>query len=131
MEDLHISLFTAGLATLIALWLGWRCIAVRIKGQVLHGDGGNVLLARRMRAQANFTEYTPIGLVVVLVLDLAGQDGWLLGLTALAFLAGRVLHAIGMDADGENWQRKYSMVTTLLVLVIWAVWAFLAAFSVV
>ncbi len=131
MEDLQISLMATGLAALIALWLGWRCIAVRIKGQIIHGDGGNALMARRMRAQANFTEYAPVGLLVVLVLDLAGRDGWLLAGTALAFLLGRVLHAIGMDAEGENWPRKLGMILTLIILVAWAVWALLAAFSVV
>jgi uncharacterized protein len=131
MEDLHISLLAAGFAALIALWLGWRCIAVRISDRIIHGDGGNALMARRMRAQANFTEYTPVGLLVVLVLDLAGQDGWLLAGTALAFLLGRVLHAIGMDGDGENWPRKLGMMLTLFMLVTWAVWASLAALSVV
>lgn len=129
MDDLHISLMAAGLAALIALWLGWRCIAVRIKGRIIHGDGGNALMARRMRAQANFTEYAPVGLLLVLVLDLAGRDGWLLAGTALAFLLGRVLHAIGMDAEGENWPRKLGMILTLIILVTWAVWALLAAFS--
>ena len=131
MEDLHISLLAAALAGLITGWLGWRCGQVRIKEKILHGDGGNAGLQRRLRAQSNFTEYTPIALVLILVLDLAGQDGWLLGLTALGFMLGRVLHAIGMDAEGPAKPRMIGMLLTMPLLLLWAVWAILVAFRVV
>ncbi|MFC3097796.1 MAPEG family protein [Alteraurantiacibacter palmitatis] len=131
MDDLHISLLSAALAALIAGWLGWRCGKVRISEKIVHGDGGHALLHRRMRAQSNFTEYTPIALVLILVLDLADQDGWLLGLTALAFMAGRVLHALGMDAEGPVKPRMIGMMLTFPLLLLWAIWAALAAFGVV
>jgi uncharacterized membrane protein YecN with MAPEG domain len=132
MEDLHISLTAAGLAALIALWLGARCIAVRASAKIMHGDGGNERLARRMRAQANFAEYAPVALVLVVLLDLSGQDAtpagrWALALSALAFLVGRVLHAIGMDADGDAWPRVVGMALTYLPLLGWTVWALLVA----
>jgi uncharacterized membrane protein YecN with MAPEG domain len=131
MHDLHISLLSAALAALITGWLGWRCGNIRVKEKIIHGDGGHGLLHRRMRAQSNFTEYTPIALVLIVVLDLAEQDGWLLGLTALAFMIGRVLHAIGMDAEGPAKPRMIGMMLTLPLLLAWAVWAALAAFGVV
>ena len=129
MNELHISLLAAALAALIAGWLGWRCGKVRISEKIIHGDGGHALLHRRMRAQSNFTEYTPIALLLILVLDLAGQDGWLLALTALAFLAGRVLHALGMDAEGPAKPRMIGMMLTLPILLLWAGWAVLVAFG--
>lgn len=131
MEDLHISLLAAALAALITGWLGMRCGSIRVKDKILHGDGGNALLHRRMRAQSNFTEYTPVALALILVLDLAGQDGWLLGLTALAFMLGRVLHAIGMDAETAAKPRMIGMLLTLPLLLLWAAWAVLVAFRVV
>lgn len=131
MEDLHISLLAAALAGLITGWLGWRCGSIRVKDKILHGDGGNGLLYRRMRAQSNFTEYTPIALVLILLLDLAGQDGWLLDLSALAFMLGRVLHALGMDGEGPTRPRMIGMLLTLPLLLLWAVWAALVAFRVV
>ena len=131
MHALHISLLAAALAALIAIWLGMRCGQVRVKEKILHGDGGNALLHRRMRAQSNFTEYTPIALLLVLALDLAEQDGWLLGGTALAFMLGRVLHAIGMDSDGPATPRMIGMLLTLPLLVLWALWAALVAFGAV
>lgn len=97
----------------------------------MHGDGGDVLMARRMRAQSNFTEYTPFALLLVLLLDLAGQDGWLLGLSAFAFLSGRVLHALGMDADQAGWPRMTGMILTFTVLTVLAIWAAMVAFRVI
>jgi uncharacterized membrane protein YecN with MAPEG domain len=131
MEDLHISLLSAALAALIVGWLGMRCGSIRAKDKILHGDGGNGLLFRRMRAQSNFTEYTPIALALILVLDLAGQDGWLLGVSALAFMLGRVLHAIGMDAETAAKPRMIGMLLTFPLLLLWAGWAILVAFRVI
>jgi uncharacterized membrane protein YecN with MAPEG domain len=131
MDDLHISLLSVALAAIILQWLGWRCGKLRMSENILHGDGGHGLLARRMRAMANFTEYTPIALLLVLVLDLARQDGWALALLSLAFLLGRVLHAIGMDAETAARPRMVGMLLTMPVLVILSVWAVLAGLRVV
>jgi len=127
MADLHISLLAAALAALVTGWLGYRCGNIRIKEKILHGDGGNALLHRRMRAQSNFTEYTPVALVLILLLDLTDQDGWLLGLTALAFIVGRVLHAIGMDAETAARPRMIGMMLTFPLLLLWAGWAIAVA----
>lgn len=131
MGDLHISLIAAALAGAIVLWLGWRCGKVRMADKILHGDGGNALLARRMRAQANFTEYTPIALVLVLTLDLAGRDGWPLALAALAFMLGRVLHAVGMDAEAVIWSRQAGMILTMPILLGLVSWALLVGLQLV
>ena len=131
MEDMHISLVSAALAALIAVWLGWRCGKLRMSEKILHGDGGHVLLHRRMRAQSNFTEYTPFVLILILLLDLYGKDGWMLGITALLYFAGRVLHAIGMEADHPARSRQIGMVITWLALLGLALAALLAAFRVI
>ena len=125
MGDMHISLFSASIAALITAWLGWRCSKLRLSDKILHGDGGNALLLRRMRAQANFTEYTPIALVLIVLLDLMDINAWALGLTALAFLVGRVLHAVGMDAETPSKARMIGMALTLPIMLAWAVWALL------
>ena len=131
MSDMQISLISVALAALIASWLGARCGAVRAKEKITHGDGGNPLMMKRMRAQSNFVEYAPFALALIIVLDLAGQDGLTLTLTALAFMLGRVLHAIGMDADQAAWPRMVGMLLTLPLLLAWAIWALLLAFNVI
>lgn len=131
MDDLHITLLTAALAALICFWLAMRCGRVRTREKILHGDGGNALLMQRMRAQANFTEYTPLTLILILLLDLSGKDGWALALAALAFLLGRVLHAIGMDNAEFNKARMVGMLLTMPILLGLAIAALLVAFRVI
>ena len=58
------------------------------------------------------------------------QQGWALGLSALGFMIGRVLHAIGMDADTAAWPRIAGMVLTMPILLGWAIAAILLAFGV-
>jgi len=131
MADLHITLLSVALAALINLWLAMRCGRARISGKVLHGDGGDVALQRHMRAQANFVEYTPFALLLIFVLDLADQDGWLLGLTALAYFAGRLLHPLGMQADHPAKTRQIGIIVTFALLLLWSAWAVLVAFRLV
>jgi len=128
---MHISLISAAIAVFIVLWLGVRCGQVRTREKIMHGDGGNALLLRRMRAQANFGEYTPFALVLIVLLDLVDANPMVLGITALAFMIGRVLHAIGMDADGAHWGRMAGMMLTMPLLLGWAIWAVLIGAKVI
>ncbi|TIX51865.1 MAPEG family protein [Alteraurantiacibacter aquimixticola] len=131
MHELHITLLSAAAATLIAIWLSARCGSVRGKEKIVHGDGGSPLLMRRMRAQANFVEYTPLALILIGLLEMGGLGGWTLGLSALAFLIGRVLHGIGMDSEEVSRPRMIGMVLTLPIMLGWAIAAVLVAFRAV
>ncbi|MBB3982472.1 hypothetical protein GGR44_002135 [Sphingobium fontiphilum] len=120
--------FGAGCA-LLNIWLGWRCAQVRIRGKVLHGDGGDPLLARRMRAHANFIEYTPITLLLLLLVELAwGESPWLWGAGAIYLLA-RIAHAFGMDADKPTPARGGGIMATWLVTIGLALAALYAAYA--
>ncbi|NIP17792.1 MAG: glutathione metabolism protein [Xanthomonadales bacterium] len=72
------------------------------------GDGAQEALQRAVRAQGNFVEYTPFGLLLLLLLETEVTDLWLLHLLGVMLLLGRVLHAYGMarpDAalNGRYW----------------------------
>jgi uncharacterized protein len=116
----------AAVAALVNLWLGIRCGQVRTSAKISHGDGGNPLLQRRMRAQLNFAENTPIVLILFLGLELCGMipDLWLAIIAALYILA-RISHAIGMDADMDSKLRMIGVLLTMLItlaLVVMALW---------
>ena len=55
----------AAAAAIINFWLAMRIGQLRTREKISIGDGGNDLLARRMRAQLNFAENTPIVLVLI------------------------------------------------------------------
>lgn len=97
MFFLPVALVTAGAAALLNFWLGLRVSRLRMSEKILVGDGGNVRLIARMRAQLNFAEYAPLVLILIALIELArGTQTWLWGVAA-AFIVGRILHAFGMD----------------------------------
>ena len=118
---LPISLTLAAACALVNLWLAVRCVRIRFKERALHGDAGHPLLAQRMRAQANFTEYTPILLILTALVELAiGSPLWL-WIVAAAYAAARVAHGFGMDRANPNLLRAGG------ALITWAATAGLAA----
>jgi uncharacterized protein len=123
MTVLPISLTIAGAAALINFWLASRVGRLRRAAKVAIGDGGDEALAARMRAQSNFTEYTPIFLILLALVELASESpAWLWAVAAL-FIVGRILHAFGMDRRTINPLRTAGMVLTLLMLIGLALYA--------
>lgn len=112
---LPITLTITGAAALLNVWLGWRCGQVRTREKILIGDGGNPLLIARMRAHANFVEYTPIVLILIGLIELAeGTSPWLWAVGVVYVLA-RICHAFGMD--GVVRLRFIGTAVTMLTLV--------------
>lgn len=112
---LSISLAFAAGAAIINIWLALRCGRVRTDEKILHGDGGSSLLGRRMRAHANFVEFTPIVLILFVLVEMHfGSSIWLWGVAA-AYLIGRLAHGIGMDADAAGAPRAAGVIISMLV----------------
>ncbi|MBK5932872.1 hypothetical protein C8N32_11928 [Rhodovulum imhoffii] len=93
----HATPVYAGLLTLLYLYLSVRVVQRRASGKIFNGDGGDAEMARRMRVHANFNEYVPLGLVLLLLAEMQRAPLWLVHLLGLMLLAGRVLHAWGMS----------------------------------
>lgn len=109
-----ISLIFGATAALVNIWLGMRCSRIRAAAKISHGTGGNPLLERRMRAQLNFVENTPIVLILTLALELSGFNVMYLWLIALFFIIARVMHALGMDQEQPHILRKVGIIVTML-----------------
>jgi uncharacterized membrane protein YecN with MAPEG domain len=60
-------------------------------------DGGNPELAAAIRRHANWTEYVPFALLLLLLLELSGASPGLLHGLGLALLASRIVHPFGID----------------------------------
>jgi uncharacterized protein len=125
---LPITLTLAAACALLNLWLAFRCARIRVGSKALHGDGGNPLLARRIRAHANFTEYTPIALILFALVELAlGSPLWL-WIGALVYVVARAAHGIGMDADHPTVWRAGGALLTWAVMGAMAVTALYVAY---
>ena len=94
-----ITALYAGLLGLLMLVLSFRVVAVRRATAIGLGDGGNALLLSRIRIHGHFTEYVPLALVLMLLLEINGTTAtWLHGL-GIALLAGRLAHAQGLETS--------------------------------
>ena len=123
MQTLPITLTIAGAAALLNLWLSVRVSQLRFRHKVSLGTGGNAVVEKRMRAHANFTEYAPIFLVLLGLIELArGSETWLWAV-AIAFILGRLAHAFGMDRPAPNPLRIGGMLLTYMTLLALAVYA--------
>ena len=117
MTVLPITLTIAAAAALLNIWLGMRVSRLRVAHKVMMGDGGVPALIARMRAHANFVEYTPLFLILLGGIELAhGSSTWL-WLAAILFILGRVAHAFGMDRPAPNPLRFGGMIATMLPLL--------------
>ena len=126
---LQITLVTAAACAAISIWLAFRIVRHRMGKKVLHGDGGDALVARRMRAQANFVEYAPFALALIGLIELARGPSWPLWVLAAVFVVARILHPLGMDADKPVAARPIGAVATWIVLALLAGWAVVIAYQ--
>jgi uncharacterized membrane protein YecN with MAPEG domain len=121
----------AAAAAIINIWLSLRIGKVRMGEKIIHGDGGNDLLMRRMRAQSNFIENTPLALILIAAIELASKGGVWLAPIAGAFILGRVAHGVGMDNEKPNPMRTIGALSTMLVLIGLAIVAVLITLGVI
>jgi uncharacterized membrane protein YecN with MAPEG domain len=122
------TLVSAGLCGLVFLWLSVRVVRVRLSAKVSLGDGGDALLLSRIRAHANFAEYVPMLLVLMLAIELSLKaTPTTLWLPALALPLVRLAHAVGMDRPAPNPFRAAGALGTWVMLAGLSVWALIVA----
>lgn len=66
------------------------------QSQLQPGDMGDAMLTRAIRAHANFSEFAPLVLLLLLSLALLGTPNLLLHFYGILFTAARITHAFGM-----------------------------------
>lgn len=93
--SIPVTLLYGGLSALLLITLSTYVSAQRGKYKSYIGDAPPVELQRVIRAHGNATEYVPIGILMLLVLELSGLGSTALHVLGGGFLAGRVLHAAG------------------------------------
>lgn len=114
-----ITAFYASLLVPLFVLISIRVIRARRSQKVALGDGGNPLLLRYMRVQANFAEYVPLTLVLFALAESLRTAPWLLHLMGLSLLIGRVLHMIGVSQANEKFVfRVTGMAMTFTVMLI-------------
>lgn len=110
------------LLAILFLFLSFKTIKVRKKLQIGVGTGDNPELLRAMRVHANFSEYVPISLILILSVELLKGHFILVHGLGAALLIGRVLHAYGVSQTKENLKFRVSGMlltfSTMLVSIV-------------
>lgn len=112
----------ASLLAILLLVLSLRVVRLRLRLQVGLGTGRQPALEQAVRAQANFTEYVPLILLLLAFHEQGGGPAWTVHAAGASLLAARVLHAMGLArTSGRSPGRFTGMIVTWLVLVALAV----------
>ena len=86
----------AGLLALLYLAISSWVVRVRMQQKVYAGDKGDPVMANAMRLHANFAEYVPLALILILLAEMQGAPALALHALGAALLLGRMMHAAGM-----------------------------------
>ncbi len=118
MSTLPITLSTASILGILLIWLSARVIAVRVKQEVGIGDAGNIELSYRIRTHGNFTEYVPIFVILLGLLEAAAANQTALMVLAAAIIVSRVLHVLGMGENANLKLRQAGVLGTFTCIVV-------------
>jgi uncharacterized membrane protein YecN with MAPEG domain len=124
----------AAILTIIFVKLSFAVIGLRRKNKVGLGNGGYDDLERAIRAQGNFAEYVPIGLILIACLELNGAPWWLVILPGIALIIGRLIHAKGINEPPPNFSSRVlgmkftfgTLITLAILNVGWPLYSMVA-----
>lgn len=112
-------------AALLALWLvalSLRVIVVRRRARVSLGDGGDPELQRAIRGQANFVEYVPVALLLLLILELSRFSIYFVHALGIVLVVARLLHGYALSFTARfTFGRVWGAALTFVALLIEAV----------
>jgi uncharacterized membrane protein YecN with MAPEG domain len=110
------SIFAAAfVVSLVALSLPVSLRRAKVGEMV--GDSADETLRRRIRAQGNFIEYVPLGVISLGLVEAHATPVWVVVATGVTLAFGRLLHAIGM-LRGSAPVRGFGMLFTYVALVV-------------
>lgn len=127
-QMLIVTAIIASLLTIIFIKLSFAVIGLRRKNQVGLGNGGHDDLERAIRAQGNFVEYVPLGIILIACLELNGAPGWLVLIPGITLIIGRLIHAVGINEPPPHFSKrvigmKFTFYTLIALVVLNLGWS--------
>lgn len=131
---LIITAIIASILTIIFIKLSFAVIALRRKNQVGLGNGGHDDLERAIRAQGNFAEYVPFGIILIACLELNGAPWFLVALPGITLIIGRWIHAKGIHVLPPDFSKrvlgmKFTFSTLMALVCLNLGWAIYRLFA--
>jgi uncharacterized membrane protein YecN with MAPEG domain len=125
---LIITSIISSVLTIIFIKLSFSVIALRRKNKVGLGSGGHEDLERAIRAQGNFAEYVPLGIILIACLELNGAPWWLVAIPGITLIISRLIHAQGINIPPPDFGKrvlgmKFTFSTLISLLVLNLAWS--------
>jgi uncharacterized membrane protein YecN with MAPEG domain len=130
---LLVTSIIAAILTIIFVRLSLAVIGLRRKNKVGLGSGGYEDLERAIRAQGNFAEYAPLGIILIACLELNGAPWWLVAIPGIALIIGRLLHAKGIQVPPPDFSKRVlgmkltfaTLITSAILNLAWTLYKLL------
>ena len=127
---LLITSVIAAALTIIFIKLSFTVIGLRRKNKVGLGSGGIDDLERAIRAQGNFAEYVPFGIILIACIELNGAPWWLVALPGITLIIGRLIHAVGINQPPPDFSKRvlgmkftfYTLITLVVLNLGWTLY---------
>ena len=124
---LLVTSIIASALTIIFIKLSFAVIGLRRKNKVGLGSGGHDDLERAIRAQGNFAEYVPFGIILIACLELNGGPWWLVAILGTILIIGRLIHARGINVPPPDFSKrilgmKFTFGTLISLVVLNLAW---------
>lgn len=108
------ALYACVLAVLL-VWLAIQVIKQRRVNKIAYADGGVEALKIVRTAQSNASEYVPITLILMALLEFNGAKPVWIHLTGVIFVIGRIIHARGILKESFKGRVKGMQLTFLII----------------
>jgi len=118
---LNLTSIIAALLTIFYVVLSFNVIRLRRKKKIRFESAGDNELLQAIRAHANFAEYTPIFLILLMLCESQSLKTIYLTILSLAFFLGRISHAYSLLYSESHlnkiFPRQLGMILTFLCLI--------------
>lgn len=126
-----ITLISASFLGLLLVYLSFNVSMNRQRAKVDLGTGDDAGLLAASRAQGNLTEYGPMGLILIGLLENARVSWYLVLGIAVAFVVGRYMHGLTLGKfEGKNPFRFYGTLLTWISLLVASIAGLLKGYGV-
>jgi uncharacterized protein len=107
----------AAVLSFLFIFLSARVIVARRSARVAIGTAGSPILERAVRVHANFAEYVPLTLLLLLMTEMAGFSAWIIHGSGILLVLARLVHARGVSQKDEDFRlRTLGIATTLTIM---------------
>jgi len=112
------SFLYAALLGLLLIALSVNVVVARRRYRVRLGVGTEEGMQQAVRVQANFAEYVPLAVILLILAELSGLPAVAVHASGILLVTSRVLHAWGLShSPGRTFGRFYGTAGTWLAII--------------